>query len=483
MKLPIPPFNPDKSPFNIGASNNLKNCLPVADGWGPMPGLTEISSSLGAQCYGATWVTRDDGNVSIFAGTQAGLFLLDTTDYTWIDVSGPSAPYAVPTNDLWTFTLFGPQLIAHNITDNPQVIDINAGTDFADLAGSPPKAKYSWVAGDFLVFGHLSTEPKAVAWSGINDCEYWQFGQRFSDTQTFPSGGQVQGGIGSQTGAIVLQKDQIRYMNFAPQSGYTFTFSEANGKRGVMAPLSIAQVGQNQFYYLSEQGFFGGVEGTPIGAERVDRWFFDNCDGNTLVDVQALNDPFKKIVWWKFTVSTGASYMLGYNWQLDRWCWSDENVTVALGIAVPAITWDGLDTLYATIDDVSEPFDSRLFSGGRPVFAAFTTGNKLAYFTGANKAATAETALVEISAGTRTFVNAARVEVDSQEHTVEVGGADYHGDTVTYRAAASPSVRSGLVPLRCDARLHRFRVNMAAGAIWTTLSSISPEIPTMAGKQ
>lgn len=483
MKLPVPPFEPDKSPFNIGASDNLKNSLPVADGWGPMPGLTEISAALASECYGATWVTRADGSISIYAGTQTRLYLLNTTNYTWTDISGPSAPYGVPTNDQWTFTLFGTKLIAHNITDAIQVIDIDVGTVFANLAGSPPKAKYSWDAGDFLVLGHLENNTDAVAWSGINDCEYWTYGQRFSDIQTFPSGGPVQGGIGSQAGAIVLQRDHMRYMNFAPQSGYTFTFADANDIRGVMAPLSIAQVAPNQFYYLSEQGFFGGVEGTPIGAERVDRWFFENCDGNKLLDVKALSDPFRKIIWWQFETVAGVSYLLGYNWQIDRWCWSDEAISVAFGLAVPAITWDGLDVLYATIEAASEPFDSRLFSGGRPVFAAFTTTNKLAYFTGANKAVVAETALIELSEGTRSFVNAARVEVDTIEHTVEVGGAAYHGGTVTYKTASAPSTRSGLVPLRSDARLHRFRVNVAAGAIWTILSAVSPEIPNMAGKQ
>jgi hypothetical protein len=444
--IPFPPFEPDKSPFNGGAGDNLKNCLPVADGWGPMPSLEVFTQALDAPCKGAVYVRTFAGAYTIIAGTERKLYKLNVTDYSWDDISGASAPYNVPLNDLWSFTVFGQKLIAHSLGDVAQVYDIEAGGTFSDLGGSPPVAKYSWAAGDFLVFGHLDNEQEAIQWSGLNNAEYWTIGQRGADKQVLPTGGEVMGGVGDERGAVILQRSAIRYMQFAPSSGYTFTISPANEKRGTIAPLSIASIGSGQFVYLSEDGFFSGIAGVPIGAERVDRWFFENVDRTYLADVKAVSDPYEKIVWWQFQTTTGAKLLLGYDWQLDRWCYSDQDVSQMVALATPAITWDSLDTLYATIDDVDAPFDSRLFTGGAPTFAAFTTDDKLAFFSGTNQQAILQTAELELVPGKRAFVNGGRVVTDATAFTVEVGKADFHGDDVTYKAAVSASTRSGHLP-------------------------------------
>lgn len=471
--IPFPLFEPDKSPFNAGAGDNLKNCLPVADGWGPMPSLSEISEALAAECKGAVYVRTFDGNFTVIAGTATRLYKLNTVDYSWDDISGTSAPYAVPTQDLWSFTVFGQNLVAHSIGDVPQVYDIEAGGTFADLGGSPPIAKYSWIAGDFLVFGHLDNEQDFIQWSGLNDIAYWTIGQRGADKQQLPAGGEVMGGIPDQRGALIIQRNAMQLMQFAPGSGYTFTLSPANEKRGTIAANSIAQIGPGQFVYLSEDGFFSGVAGQPIGAERVDRWFFENVDRAFLADVKAVADPYEKIVWWQFVQATGAKLLLGYDWQLDRWCYSDQDVSQMVALTTPALSWDALDSLYATIDDVTEPFDSRLFAGGSPTFAAFTTDNKLAYFTGANKAATLETADVELVPGYRAWVNGGRVQTDCTDFTVEIAKADFHGGDFTYKSAVLPSTRSGHLPFRASGRLHRFRMNVTAGADWSNVSGIN----------
>ena len=439
-----------------------------------MASLSAVSDALASECKGAVYVRQADGDYLVVAGTETGLYLLNTTDFSWIDISGSSAPYAVPQNDLWSFTLFGSTLVAHTLGDVPQAYDIEAGGVFADLGGSPPTAKYSWVAGDFLVFAYLTGEPSTLQWSGLNDATYWTIGQRGADSQVLPSGGEIMGGVGSQNGAIIIQRNSMRYMQFAPTSGYTFTISPANEKRGSVAPYSIVAIGPGQFVYLSEDGFFADVAGRAIGGERVDRWFFKNIDQTYLQDVRGVADPFEKVVWWQFRTPTATELLIGYDWQLDRWCYSDQYVSQMVALTTPGRTWDGLDTLYATIDDVTEPFDSRLFSGGSPTFGAFTTANKLAYFTGSNKAATLETAQVELVPGGRAFVNGGRAQTDAVGFTAEIGTSDYHGDSISYKSAVSASTRSGHIPYRAAGRLFRFRLNVPAGTEWTTTSSIDP---------
>jgi hypothetical protein len=48
MKLPFPPFEPDRSRFNGGVIPSVLNVLPVADGWAPLPGIAEFVLSAAA---------------------------------------------------------------------------------------------------------------------------------------------------------------------------------------------------------------------------------------------------------------------------------------------------------------------------------------------------------------------------------------------------------------------------------------------------
>lgn len=474
MIIPFPPFEPDKSAFDIASSSNVVNALPVANGWGPMPGLTEISAALASECRGAVYVRTAAGNYKVIAGTETRLYELNTTNYTWTDISGVGAPFAVPLQDSWTFTRFGDKLVAHNIANAIQVYDIEAGGNFAALAGSPPNAKYSWVSGDFLVLGYLtgSTGAKTVRWSALNNITAWTIGKNGADVQELPEGDEVMGGFGDQGGFTVIQRAGMQFFPFAPSSGFTFTRTVLNPKQGTLAPRSIVSIGPGRFFYLSEDGFFGGANREPIGAERVDRWFLDQIDQTYLADVQGVADPFEKIVWWKYRTPAGTYRRLGYDWQLDRWCTTDLQVGEMVALSTPAITWDGLDALYANIDAVSEPFDSRLFSGGRPTFATFTSANKLAYFTGPNLAATIDSADVEMDGMARSFVNGARVITDATTFTLQDGVSASHGAAITFSSANAPN-RAGLVPFRSDGRLHKFRLNIPAATVWSISSSVN----------
>lgn len=473
--IPFPAFEPDKSPYEISASHNVVNALPVANGWGPMPGLTEISQALASECRGAVYVRTASGTYKIIAGTETGLYELNTTDFSWTDISGTSAPYAVPLNDAWTFTRFGDKLIAHNLADAIQVYDIELGGDFADLAGSPPKARYSWVSGDFLVLGYLegAAGEKTIRWCGQNNIEHWTIGKEGADVQELPEGDEVMGGFGEQGGFYVIQRAGMQYFPFSPASGFTFTRTVLNPKQGTVAPRSIVSIGPGIFFYLSEDGFFGGVDRKPIGAERVDRWFLDEIDQTYLQDVQGVADPFEKIVWWRYRMPDSTFKRLGYDWQLDRWCTTDLQVGEMVALSTPATSWDSLDAFYASIDAADAPFDSRLFSGGRPTFATFTTDFKLAYFTGSNLEATIDSAEVEIDGIARAFVNGARVITDATGFTLADGVQAFHGDTITWSTANSAESRTGLVPFRSDGRLHKFRLVIPEATAWTVANAVN----------
>ena len=473
MRIAFGPFEPDKSVFNAAVSANVVNCFPVANGWGPMPGLTTISDALPATCRGAVYVRDSSGNYTIIAATNTRIYKLNTTDYSWDDISGSSAPYNLNLVDTWTFTVFGTKLLIHNISDPIQEYDIEAGGACADLAGSPPQAKYSWVSGDFLVLGYLSgtNGEKKVRWSGVNDIEFWTIGEKGADEQVLPEGEEIMGGFGEQNGFYVINRAAMHFFVFSPSSGYTFTRQTLNPKQGAISPRSIVSIEPGLFFYLSEDGFFAGAERKPIGAERIDKWFLSQIDMTYLGEVQGTADPYEKVIWWKYRRPDGSFRRLGYDWQLDRWCTTDLQVGEMMSLVTPGITWDGLATLYATINAVSEPFDSRVFLGGRPTMATFTTDNKLAFFSGENQDAALNTAIIETDPVIRTFCRAARVITDASGFSVTDTVFGYHGDTGVTSSAQTVN-RAGLLNFRQDGRLHQFSCSIPSGSDWSIISDI-----------
>ncbi len=470
--IPFPPFEPDRIKYAVQASDMVVNALPIKDGWGPLPDIEVFSEALSGTCVGAIVVRTSTGTYRIFAGTQTGLYELNLTDYTWTDVSGVSAPYSVPPTDRWQFEAFGDTLVAVNLSDDPQYIAIDAGTDFADLSGAP-KAKFVWTAGEYLVLGHIADFPTRVHTSGIGDASYWTVGQRGCDFQDFPDGGEVMGGIGSERGAVVFQRTKIRQMTVTQVGDYSFQTSVINPSRGVISPYSICSIGPGQFAYYSQDGFFAGAEGRPIGAERVDSWFQSTIDNTYIGQIRGIADPFQKIVWWQSQDATGTKFLLGWDWQLDRWCYADNNVTEMVALVTPGVSWDGLDDLYASIDDVDIPFDSALFLGGSPRFGAFDTSNRLGFFTGASRAATLETADVQLTPGQRTFLRELHALTDGTNFTIKVAVSDRAGGARTWGSAVSPT-SAGVCFYRADGRFHRARMEYAAGAEWSHVSGLDP---------
>ena len=469
--LQFSPFEPDKASFNPLASELSVNAIPVQDGWGPMPSLIDYSDPLSGPSFGATLVRDSDGGFFIIAGTQTTLERLTST--TWTDISGTSAPYSVPDIDRWNFARYGAQLLAAALGQPIQTYDVDAAGDFADLANAP-EAKYVAVAGDFVVAGHLVNLPYTLKWSGINDATFWTVGERGSDEQLLPDGDEITGIFGAPKGAYVFQRNAMRTMTFNPASGYTFTIDVAHPTRGSLAPLSIVQVGPGDFVFLSQDGFFRGwgANVTPIGVERVDKWFFNQINTADLPIVRGVADPFEKIVWFQFPTVDGDYRLLGYKWSLDRWCTADNaGITELVSLVTQAAT---IDSIAETIDSVDIAIDSRFFKGGAPIFTGFTTDNVLAIFDGAPREATLATAEIEHAAPKRAYVNGARVYGDTVDFTLKVGKRDYLGGPKTFTADIAPSSITGLVPLRVSARLHQYIVTVAGGAEWNNIAGIEP---------
>jgi hypothetical protein len=464
---PFGDYAPDMGRFNPGTSNYIVNAMPTVNGWKPMPSPVVISEALPAAPKGAISVRTSAGAYAIYAFTATKAYKLNSSDYTWDEVTRlAGGDYSCPSTDFWSLTQHGKYLIATQIADVPQYIDVDAGTNFDALPGSPPNVKYNFSAGEHLVLANHVDFPNRIMTSALGDIAFWTVGQKGCDLQDFPVGEEIMGGIGSELGAYIFHRTAISEMVLGGE--FWFTTAVLNSNRGCIAPHSIVSIGPGLPAYLSSDGFCSGLEGTPIGAHRVDQFFFENCSADVLALTLGCVDPYMHIIWWQVELTSGKA-LLGYDYSLDRWCRADNDVALMVDLATPAITWDGLDLLYSSIDEASEIFDSRLFSGGLPAFAAFNTTYELVFYTGGSpKAATFDTWEMQQTLGRRSFVGEVRPVTDATTYTMQIASNDrYSGTEPTFGSAVSPHSSTGICHFRSSGLTHKFRLNIAAGEDWT----------------
>lgn len=478
MKIPLSPFEPDKAEYNVAAVDAVVNALPVADGWGPMPSLEEIipvepevgdeSAETLDGCTGVFYARTASGTIATFAGTATKLYRFNETDLIWDDVTRASSDYS--SSSRWVMKQFGDRVLATNGTDPIQKFDLSSDAAFENLAGSPPVCRSLIVIGDFVVALGIDGAPDTVRWSAINNTEKWEIGRSGADLQPMPVGADVMNGVPVSGGAIIFMRSAIRSMQFAPDSGFVFSFQDITTERGLAAPYAVAQIGQDDFVYYSPSGFYRG--GNAIGSERLNKWFSETIDSDYLEDMECSVDPFRQVVWWRFRARDARNYLLGYNWMLDRWCFSDIEFQALATVVTPSVTIDGMDKYFDTIDDVDVPFDSRFWQSGQPTFGGISTNGRLAFMSGDNLPVDLYTAEFSPADPDRFYVNGARLDSDATNYTMTLGTTDYKGQGISWRTPVTPSSRTRFCGIRGDGRMFKIKVSIPSGATWKTATTI-----------
>lgn len=352
--IPFGEYRPDVSDYQASTENGILNVVPRGDGYGPFPSLSAISAALGAQCMGAFEATKTDGSVVIFAATSTQIFLFNNTTFAWSNVSLGAGSYsALSAGENWQFAQFNNLVIAVQGNAVPQVFDVSSSTAFANLAGSPPQARYITVIGRFVVLSGLLSNPNAVQWSGLNDVNgatSWTPGINSADIQTFPDGGFVRGvaPIGFSGGAI-FQDTIVRQMTYLPGDPRVFDLSVKMAEGlGLYGPYSLVRSGSTILFF-SLKGFQkvdgGGL--APIGRERVDRTFLADLDVSSLGLFQGVADPRSSRVLWVYKSVNGQAGQfdkaLLYDVVLDKFTPLRFSGEFLFSMGQPGITLEGYD--------------------------------------------------------------------------------------------------------------------------------------------
>jgi hypothetical protein len=478
--IPFGPWRPDNATLDSKWCTVAKNVFWSGGSYVPVPAFSPINttSALPTACVGMVVCKGTSGSYAIFAGTATKLY--KWVSGAWSDVSRVAGGnYNVSPGDYWSFAQFGNNLIATNINDVVQNIDVDSGTNFAAIAAAP-QARHAAVVGDFLVMGSItgSNLDRQVQWSAINDITSWTGGVNLSDKQLFPDGGRVTAIVGGEVGYI-LQEFAIRRMRFQPGSDYVFTFERLEGDanilgKGCIAPYSAINVGGTVYYY-SESGFYCyGPNGLQaLGENRVNSWFQANTDTQRIPQMCVVADPFEPQIYWYCYASSSSTYfdrVLAYNWHLDEFTYLDTAVQHPSAAAVPGITLEGLNA-YGTAETVPYSFDSYIWNGGNPLLGAVDNNGNLAFGNGPNLAPVLTTSELQLNKSLRSWVNTARPIIDTQAALIRAGTRERLFDTVNY-TTYKPVEVSGECALRASGRYHRFEISAPAAAAWTKCLAI-----------
>lgn len=490
--VPVADFAPDV-PAYLSSDNPLaSNTYPRVDGSdGPLRAPVEMAAGISGNVRGALAVRSRDGESYVIAGTDNALWQMTATG--WIN---RGSGYGVPEARSWQFAQFGDRVIGVEGSQAPVAWTIGSSSPFAALSGAPTARYVATVEPGFLMLGAIDdgTGPRGnvVRWSGLNDATVWPTPGTTaalavqSDEQELANGGAVTGIVPAIGGAAaaIFTEDAIYRLEYVGPSAI-FSFREADRTRGCVCPNGIASVNAAA-YFIAEDGFFAfdGSTVSPIGAGKVDRFFWDSVDRSRLNKVFASVDIVRKIIVWAWpTMGSGSSdRWLMLNYATGRWRYGDD-AGLAVSYLFPARTatytleeLDGLPEFAAAgLDSAGAPsLDDVRFIGGQRVLAGFNASGRLVSFTGAALAARIETGETD-SSGKRVFVSGLRPLTDANSATAGVASRERFGDALVHGPQVGLNAEMRC-PQRVSGRYVRADVRIPAGASWSYLQGVDVQM-------
>ncbi len=463
---------PDLPARNNPGALVARNVIPQIASYRSLPSLAAFSNALNSVCLGSTWARSAANAIFNFAGDQNNLYRLDAGT-TWVQVNGPDAPYQSPTyanGGTWEFTQFGNRVLATNGVAPVQQYDIGAGSAFAALGGTPPRAKHIATVRDFVFLGNTSgasdTGPNYLQWSGFNNSELWTPSlSTQSDFQPlFGRGGQVQRIVPGDFATIFTEQSIWRADYVGPP--VVFQIDEVEPKRGTPAPNSVIWSGGRVWYYGYDDFYmFDGSTSTPMGANRIAQYFARTAAPEGLLTMRGAVDRRNQLLLWAYRSQSASPVndrLIIYNWAADRWAEAVLDTQVLEEFVSPGSTTDSLPIL---LDANPILLDSNAFVGGELNLRAFDSQNRIASFDGTPLTAVLDTK--EIGDGSRRVtMNGGRPLVEGSPSTVvtvQTGTRNTLQEQVVFAPERGVNGINGESNFRRNARYHRIRLNITGG--------------------
>jgi len=474
-------WRPDLATLDTQFANDVENVFPGSNSYLPVPSLVPMTDAivppppLDEPIVGLFSARTTDGAWRIYAGTPTKLYRWTLAGWT-----EKGTGFHVPPGELWSMAQFGKWLVAVQIGDPPQKIDVDAdgtavrlGTDPASGGAWAPIAHNVRTIGDFLVLGGLLSNRRKIMWSSINDQDGFVIGLGLCDEQEFPDGGPVQGLAGDKIGYVVSDRS-VRLMQYLPgDTTFIFSFSKVLYDRGSISEYGFTSISDN-LYLLCEDGYYAisGANVTPIGHEKINEWFLANSDVGRRNIVQAIT-AVKPYIFWAYHTSSGTpeGYYDGlilFNWAIQRWSRAKINAQMWATVATVDLDLDtdGPEPGDPDLDSTARSLDSFAYQGGRPKVAAIDQDGFLSELAGPNLQATLESPEVHPVPNNRAMVGDVYPLADGAEGVIYDGTRERLQDAVQW-SQAFPIEITGSAAVYVSSRLHRFRHIIPRGTVWT----------------
>lgn len=435
------------------------------------------STSMVGRPSGA--ITGEDStkNSAVIAGSDAELYRQDATTKAWVPVSRP-AGYSANTDNRWSFVEFGSLILATNLADPPQYLDLNApNARFTDLTGLVRGRHIATGRGFVFLADTLDAIDGAVRyrlrWSALeNPFDWVPSVQTQSDWQDFPEGGSITGVVGGEA-VYVFQNRRITKASYIG-SPLVWQFDPIYQDRGCAHPNSLITVGV-QTFFLSHDGFYmlDGDRVTSVG-DMINETFFADADPAALKRMSVAADPAAKLIHWNYASTNAVDQtpdrFLILNYLTGQWTIGDSGDASFIFTATSLPTTIEMLDEFGTIEDIPAPFDSSQWAGGSDYLAGLSTTGAVYTFTGPPARATIETgeyALAGVMAASDQSVTGDRAAVmgirplvlGDATVTTSVGTRSRTSENVHWSTATTTGA-TGICPHRSEGRYHRVRMTI-----------------------
>ena len=211
-----------------------------------------------------------------------------------------------------------------------------------------------------------------------------------------------------------------------------------------------------------------GNELKPIGAEKINRWFFKRFKIASKENMCAAIDPINQNVIWAYpsveSTSGENDEILIYNYNLNRWSYAVQDCTALAQAVTAGYTLEQLDNVNSSIDALPASLDDGIWKGGSFFFAG-AKDKKIQSFTGTELDAVLETGEFAIAPGRRSLVNSVVPYISAQPGqsptpTASIGSRQRQVDQPVFTSASSLNA-IGNCSVRSSGAYHRVRLNVS----------------------
>lgn len=484
-------FAPDL-PAMLGEGENYRsprivNAIPGALGYYPFPSASLLSSTgITGTPKGGAAMRKADNSSYVVLGSDTRLYQYAGGGFTNVTRTS-GGDYAVPTDEIWRFQRHGDLLIATNIADHVQSVNINAGGNFANHFTSTlkPKARYVCAIGEFLVFAYVNENgtlyPRRVRWTSINNnADIDPSVANQSDKQDFLDTGIITGVFGNKQYGVIQTEDALHRMDYVGGQEI-FSIQKIDGSVGTQVPNASAGYDKDLFYY-SPIGFhrYNGSAAQPIGTEQIDAFFSKDLDYGNRHRIRAAIDPTNKLYVVAYpgagNIGGRPNKMLVYRWDLERWGYIESiALEVLFQYLAQGLTLEQLDNISTSIDNLPASLDSPSYSDGRSILAGVNESGQIITFNGAPMTAELDTCEMSLTPHNLSHIRIVRPAYEGTSTTVMTlallgrnipQGSEEQGTDDGYTISDfMPIEETGEVNFEdLDSfRYHRFRMRLSGG--------------------